>query len=762
MNPVHPPLAVAVQQHQAGNLEQAERLYRQILQADPQHVDALHLLGIIACQQGKNDLAIRYMSEALRLRPDFAEARNSLGNVFREQGRLEEAAASYRLALRLLPNFVVALCNLGVVLREQGKLEEAVACLQQALRLDPNSAGVQDNLGTALCAQGRLEEAALRYREALRLQPGHAQAHSNLGMVLTLQGKPEEAAASFRQAIRLQPNYAEAHTGLGAALQAQGKLEEAVASLGQAVRLKPRYAEGYNNLGVALREQGKLEEALASLQQALQIKSHYADAHNNLGVTLRDQGRFEEALESWERVLQLKPDYAEPHNNRAMTLLLMGDFERGWPEYEWRWRCKDWPSAMPPFRQPIWDGGSLEGRTILLHAEQGLGDTLQFIRYAPLVKQRGCTTVVQCQPPLVRILTGCPGIDRLVPLGCPLPDFDVHAPLLSIPRLLRTTPATVPAAVPYLSADEQLLQHWGRQLKPVQAFKVGIAWQGSPTYRKDRDRSVPLAHFAALARVPGVQLISLQKGPGTEQLAGVADLFPVTDLGSRLDETAGAFMDTAAVMKNLDLVVTSDTAIPHLAGALGVPVWVPLPLVPDWRWLLEREDSPWYPTMRLFRQTERGNWTEVFERIARALHEKLRSRGAHQVLVEIAPGELLDKITILEIKRERITDPGKLRHVQVELGALQGVRQETLAASPQLAALVGELKAANELFWQVEDDIRDCELRQDFGPRFIELARSVYRHNDRRAALKRQINELLGSRLIEEKSYAPSEEGGQA
>jgi len=299
-------------------------------------------------------------------------------------------------------------------------------------------------------------------------------------------------------------------------------------------------------------------------------------------------------------------------------------------------------------------------------------------------------------------------------------------------------------------------------LEPVHAFKVGIAWQGSPKYRNDHERSVPLAHFAALARVPGVQLISLQIGPGIEQLACLAGLFPVTDLGSHLDETAGPFMDTAAVMKNLDLVVTSDTVIPHLAGALAVPVWVALPLAPDWRWLLEREDSPWYPSMRLFRQAERGNWTEVFERIAGELHKMLGSCGPRPVLVEIAPGELLDKITILEIKREHIADAAKLRHVEVELAALQAVRQDTLAPSEPLAALTAELKAANEQLWQVEDDIRDCERRKDFGPRFIELARSVYRHNDRRAALKRRINELLGSRLIEEKAYAPYEEGNQA
>ena len=433
----------------------------------------------------------------------------------------------------------------------------------------------------------------------------------------------------------------------------------------------------------------------------------------------------------------------------------MGRFEQGWPGYEWRWKCKEFGS-LPPFQPPLWDGSSLDGRTILVHAEQGLGDTLQFIRYVPSLHQRGGRVILMCQPPLVRLLTRSPGIERLLAHGDPVPEFDVHTPLLSLPRLLGTTLESVPADVPYLEAEPQLVEAWRHRLGSYPGFKVGIVWQGNPKFRLDRLRSIPLAQFAPLARVPGVHLFSLQKGPGAEQLAAVTDRFPVTDLGRRLDD----FMDTAAVLKNLDLVISVDTAIAHLAGALGIPVWVALPFAPDWRWLMGREDSPWYPTMRLFRQTRPGQWEDVFHHIAEALQRRLAAPAElRPITVEIAPGELIDKITILEIKSERITDAAKRHHAGTKLAMLVAARDRAVPGSAELARLATELKAVNEARWQIEDEIRRCERDEDFGPRFVALARSVYRTNDRRAALKRQINELLGSKLIEEKSYTSYEEG---
>ena len=331
-------------------------------------------------------------------------------------------------------------------------------------------------------------------------------------------------------------------------------------------------------------------------------------------------GDFEAGWQDYERVLQINPGNEAMLWSRSLLRLSQGDFARGWQEFEYRWTQPGFVPRRPD--RPRWDGSSLEGKTIFLHAEQGLGDTIQFIRYLPMVKQRGGTVLFECQPALVRLCTDIAGVDQWVAPGAEVPPFDVQAPLLSLPGIFGTTLANIPAAVPYLRADPDLVEYWSKELTPLQGVKVGIVWQGSPKHKADRYRSVPLKHLESLAEVKGVKLVSLQKGPGTEQLQG---RFPVLDLSERLD-LAGAFLDTAAIMMNLDLVITVDSAIAHLTGALGVPVWVILPLFSDWRRLREREDSPWYPTMRLFRQKRLGDWDEVLERIAAEVRGLVEAR----------------------------------------------------------------------------------------------------------------------------------------
>jgi hypothetical protein len=409
-------------------------------------------------------------------------------------------------------------------------------------------------------------------------------------------------------------------------------------------------AEAHNNLANAFHLQDDLAQAASHYQEALRLRPDYAEAHSNLALVLVGQAKLDAAEEHYRRALELKPDLAGVRWNRSLLWLLRGDFERGWQEYEWRQR------AIPEFTtrhfpQPLWDGSAFVGRTLLLIAEQGLGDALHFIRYVPWVKERGGTVIVECLPELLRVLACVPGIDRLVPRGSPLPPFDVQMPLMSLPRLFETALSNIAANVPYLWADPRFVGYWrgepkkdeGGRMKDEKksesdlsfilhpsSFQVGIAWQGSPTYRYDRQRSIPLACFASLAQVQGVRLVSLQKGPGREQLLALhysGSRF-VFDLDENLDETAGPFMDTAAVMTHLDLIISSDTAIPHLAGALSIPVWVPLPYVPNWRWLLEREDSPWYPTMRLFRQSRPGRWEDVFERMVEELGKVVKLRLA--------------------------------------------------------------------------------------------------------------------------------------
>ena len=398
-------------------------------------------------------------------------------------------------------------------------------------------------------------------------------------------------------------------------------MDEAVAGSRHALELQPDCAMAPSYLGHALADEGKLGEAVACLRLDLELNPDFDVAHNNLGGALYGQGKLDDAVACYRRALELKPDHAELHLNLALWSLLTGDFERGWAEYEWRAQTQHLRVERRIFLQARWDGQPLEGRTILLHSEQGLGDAIQFVRYVPLVKQRGGTVFVECPGSLVSLLTSCAGIDRLVGRGDELPAFDVQAPLLSLPRIFHTGLRDIPAAIPYLFAVPGLVEHWRQELGSVAGFKIGMVWQGNPMHKQDRARSLRLSRFEPLARMPDVQLISLQVGPGSEQLRDSANRFRVTDVGSRLRD----FRDTAAVMLNLDLVICCDTAVAHLAGALGVPVWVALPLVPDWRWLLDRSDSPWYPTMRLFRQDTRGDWPGVFRKIEVTLGEHMAS-----------------------------------------------------------------------------------------------------------------------------------------
>ena len=613
MSTIPEAFATAIQHHQAGRLQAAEQIYRQILAVQPDHADAWHLLGLIALQVGQQSIAIQYMAHAIALQPQAAAFHSNLGLAYRGLGMLDEAAACWRRAVELQPDYAEALNNLGNVLAEQGKPQEAIACLRRLVQFKPDYAEGHYNLGNTLKNRQHPAEAVACYRRALELKPDYADALNNLGLALKDLEKVDEAIACFRRLIQYKPDHVDAHNNLGNALRTQEKLEAAAACYRRAIELQPDYALAHNNLGLTLKDLGDFDRAVACCQRALELKPEYVEAHNNLGNALAYQGRYEEAVAAYGQALKREPDHADAHFNRSLVWLRNGDFQRGWPEYEWRWKMKE--SRPPRIGQPLWDGGPLQGRTILLRAEQGFGDTLQFIRYATLVKERGARVLVQCQRPLVRLLATCPGIEAAIRQDEDLPAFNVHAPLLSLPGLLRTSLNTIPAEVPYLFAEAGLVQQWRAELGPVAGFKIGIAWRGSPALGNDRARSFALSCFESLANLPGVCFFSLQKGPGAEEVQNLGGRFPVTEVGSRLDD----FMDTAAVLKQMDLVIACDTALAHLAGALGTPVWVAIPFACDWRWLVDRDDSPWYPTMRLFRQRRPGDWAGVFDEMRIAL-----------------------------------------------------------------------------------------------------------------------------------------------
>lgn len=473
---------------------------------------------------------------------------------------------------------------------------------------------------------GDLRGAEHVYRQVLQVAPANENAWCFLGMACHDQARYDDAVQAYGRALEIRANFPVALSNLGNTLKQLGKLDEAVASCQRALQFKPDYATAYNNLGVAYVAKGELDAAKATFEKSLELMPDGVVAHSNLGAALVRQGDFAAGSARSQAALKIDPKYAEAHKNLAIVWLLLGDFERGWPEYEWRWRCPG--NALPPIHQPMWDGTPLQGRTILLIAEQGLGDTLQFVRYARLLRQQGAVVIVAAQKPLLPILADSPGIDRLVEVDGAYPAFDTWAPLVSLPGLLKTTLASIPAEVPYLGADPELVQQWSQRLAAHPGFRIGIAWQGSPDFHADRQRSIPLSSFAPLANIPGVQLFSLQKGFGSEQIAALDGQFEVIDFGDELDATSGPFMDTAAILQNLHLVISADTSVPHLAGAMGVETWLALSLSPDWRWLLNREDSPWYPQTRLFRQQTLGDWGEVFARMAATLRPRVESRLA--------------------------------------------------------------------------------------------------------------------------------------
>jgi tetratricopeptide (TPR) repeat protein len=634
-------LALAARHYSAGQYQEVERICREVLAVDPRNAEAWCLLGAADMAAGKLASAAAHFQEALRWQPGYPEAHNNLGIALDKQGLLEAAIASYLQALRCRPTFAEAAFNLGHALERSERLEEALACYREAVRLKPTFAKALAGLGSLLGQLGKLDEATAALQSAAQLRPDHAATHNALAVALIRQRKLAAATTACQAAILLRPDYAEAHHNLGriAFLQAQRdmqteagqehpawvrqQLDAAVAHYRRALELDETIAEVHYNLSLTLLERGNREQALTHAGHAVRLRSDYAEAHCALAKALAALGRLNEAADVLDRAVQLKPQDADLHGTRALNWLRMGRYEPGWTEYEWRWQGPQGP--MRSFTKPLWDGTPLLGRTILLHAEQGLGDTLQFIRYATLVREQGGRVVGQCPRPLLQILATCSGIDQLVAQDEALPDFDVHAPLLSLPRLLKTTLATVPADVPYLTADPSLVEHWRSRLASSGGFKIGINWRGRPGYPAECQRAVPLVHFEKLAQLPAVRLFSLQKGSriAEVEIHRLAERVPVTDLGRDLDAAAGAFMDTAAVMRWLDLVLSSDTAIAHLAGALGVLVWVALPMPSEWRWLSDREDSPWYPTMRLFRQAEPGAWEPVFTHIAQEVQKLL-------------------------------------------------------------------------------------------------------------------------------------------
>ena len=643
--------------HTLGREEQALQACNRALALDASLVGGYRTRAAAFTALGCREEALANAGQAVRLAPQDAGAHADLGVALEAVGRAQVALECFERAIALDPSLAAALHNRAMLLARFGEHERALQSFDRALALQPHHAALNANRGNTLKALGRLSEAEQSYSLALAIEPHdpvtlhsralvrylqrrhvdalrdydelvargkeNAPALVGRGATLVALRRYGEALAPLERAIQLLPGDADAHIQRGVALLNLERHPEALASFDWALTIRPDASEVLNNRGIALAATGRVSEALESFIRSAVVGGMTADNHTNIGIVLKILGRHREAAASFGRALAYKPDDASAKFALAFLYLTLAEFALGWPLYEARFDVPALGNPARHFGAPRWTGTErLAGKTLLVHAEQGLGDVIHFCRYLPLLAAQGASVVFEVMPSLKALLRTLPPAIRLVCRGEPLPHVDYYCPLLSLPLAFNTRFDTIPVQVPYLTAEPQRTASWMQRLHALPGLRVGVAWQGNPAVEKliwARGRSIPLAALEPLAQLPGVRLVSLQKGPGREQLRNVPFAERIIDLSADLDRGPDAFLDTAAVMAGLDLVISSDTAVAHLAGALGRPVWTVLAASPEWRWGLERSDSPWYPTMRLFRQTTDGDWKPVVAAIAEAL-----------------------------------------------------------------------------------------------------------------------------------------------
>jgi tetratricopeptide (TPR) repeat protein len=625
------------------------RLLARVFTIDPGHAPALATLGDALTRKGEREGAVDAFARAVARQPQDATLHAKLGAALCGLSRFDEAEAAYRDAIALNSdairshfNLAVALTgqgrpaeaeaiyrdviardaayhgvwlNLGNVLADQEKFDGAIAVYHQALKADPDNFGLHGSLATALYRQRRLDESIIHLRRATALDGGNMPALRLLGLVLHEAGRIQEAVHVFRQVSALDPGDVEILSNLCACLCALGQIDEAITACELALAISPDYAPAHTNMGIILDLQNDFEAAVAAHRRAIAACPGYIKGYANLAVALRNVGEIDEALEVSRRVVALEPDEPQVRFNHSHFLLMSGDLLNGFVEHGWGRKCKGWANGFLDLRESEWQGEALDGRTLLLYAEFGIGDALQFVRYLPLVAEMGGSIVLQVQRELVPLLRMLPGV-IVVPRGAPLPPFDVHLPLMDLPRIFRTTLDSIPADIPYLHADRASVARWRYALDDKRSLKVGVVWAGNPQHRGDRYRSLRAQDVLPRLIMPGVQLYSLQKEPRPEDVEVLARLSAeIIDLAPVIDN----FADTAAAVMVLDLVIAVDTSVVHLAGALGRPVWVLLPYALDWRWLRDREDTPWYPSARLFRQHKTHVWEDALSRVSSEL-----------------------------------------------------------------------------------------------------------------------------------------------
>jgi tetratricopeptide (TPR) repeat protein len=531
-----------------------------------------------------------------------------------QSGKFDEATSLYRKLLNFSPNNPQVLTNLGAIALQQGKTEEGIKLLGESLKVSPNQPIALINHGMALQDLKRFNEALESYDLLIALKPDFADAYIKRGNTLRDLKRFEEALTSYDQAIALQPDNAETHINRGNTLQDLKRFEEALTSYGRAIALKPDIVEIYNNCGNALRDLERIEEALANYDRAIALKPDFADTYYNRGNVLRDLKRFEEALADYDRAIAFKPDFAKAYWNKAILKILVGDYEEGWRLFEWRWKSLE-NIDVRNFHQPLWLGEQpVDNKTILIYQEQGLGDAIQFCRYAPMVEALGAKVIIEVSTPLVSLVSTLKGNFIIIEKGQPLPHFDLQCPVMSLPLAFKTSVPTIPAEMPYLYTNPDKQNLWHERLGNKARLRIGLVWSGSAIHGNDHNRSIPLKLFEPLFNLP-IEMHSLQKEMRADDQVDLSNYDQIHFHQDNLKD----FSDTAALIQEMDLVISVDTSVAHLAGAIGKTVWILLPFMPDYRWMLDRTDSPWYPSATLFRQPEVGDWSGVILEVTKKL-----------------------------------------------------------------------------------------------------------------------------------------------
>lgn len=582
--------AQALNLHQSGQLAQARTTYEQVLKIKPSHPDALQLMGTLALQEGRFEDSIEWIQRSLKLSGRSPNALNNLGLAYKNLGRLEESLKAFDQAIAIQRGFSDAMFNRANVLIELDRLRDALAA----------------------------------YDQLLASYPGDPELHFRRGRLLVALDESAQALASLSKAVALAPNHLEALTARGILLAGSKHLQEARQDFEASIRLAPHLPSAHSNLGNVLSDMGLSSDALICYHKAIQIDPKFMDAQFNIGVVHQSLQQIDAAISAYRKAIEIDPMHVLAQWNLGLCLLMAGQMSEGWKQYEWRWKnaALDVFNERRNFDTPQWDGSqNLAGKTVLLYSEQGLGDSIQFCRFAHRIADLGANVILELQSPLIRLLSNVEGVAQVIERGDTLPQFDFHCPLMSLPLAFDTGLDTIPTNIPYLQVDDNLKVKWNTRLGETSDLRVGVAWSGRSSHADDHNRSAELKDVLTLL-TPGVQLISLQNEIRSSDLEAITGRLEIQHFGSELTNMA----ETAALCDQMDIIVSVDTSIAHLAGALGKPLFVMLPFVPDWRWLLNRDDSPWYPTARLFRQSHKGKWSNVLTAVRLALEQALTAK----------------------------------------------------------------------------------------------------------------------------------------